>query len=546
MANNLTVTNIAQQIDQAADYYPPATYLGTAGGYAAVASRLTTYNEWTYNADSLADQYIALSAVPQRGRNPKIFAIGVIPPSADVTGRILDRSASINSVADVPPYVPTTGQPGNPSGDRSAYVKSLLEYACNPPRGRGENDPTYQQVTEGRDVGKAQKSYSSCGDLAHWILYRLGVRSDFVNRNENKGWKDQANISKLAFSPAAEVPSASTQYKPGDIIIIWSEANGSDAHAIVVSEQTGANKLETGEYGQPGGAIKNRTIKIKDGVPYMGNRKVQRIIPLEKVLAMAREKGELADVQLPNGSGPPQDTENTKWDGKTAAQAREMQEKTANTPLVDVVREMFTAAQKAQILDLSNAIESMKNVPPLRMMVNPSSVGTKAEKIVADSGWSRNGGTIVEHWGNNQEKLSASGKLAGFYAIDFLNATGPGLTRTARNFSQSWQNFQSMVAFYANNGGIHLQDPTTNNAERNLSILGSIYIYYDGILHIGSFDTLSVSESDTSPHTVDYSFEFTVRASFLLDNPVNDSNNYGVSTPSNAAQNPTVASFSGR
>lgn len=546
MASTPTITNIAQQIEQAADYYPPATYLGTGGGYAAVASRLTTYNEWTHNADSLADRYIPLSAVTQRSRNQKVFAIGVIPPSADVTGRILDRSASVNSVADVPPYVPTTGQSGNTPTDRAAYVKSLLEYACNPPRGRGENDPTYQQIVEGRDVGKYQKSYSSCGDLAHWMLYRLGVRSDFVNRNENKGWKDQANISKLAFCPAAEVATASTQYSPGDIIIIWSEANGSDAHAIVVSEQTGPTKLQTGEYGQPGGAIKNRNIKTKDGLAYMGDRRIQRVIRLEKVLELAREKGELSDVQLPNGLGVPQNTETTKWDGKTASQAREMQEKTANTPLVDVVREMFTAAQKAQILDLSNAIESMKNVPPLRMMVNPSSFSVKAEKIVADSGWSRNGGTIVEHWGNNQEKLSMSGKLAGFYAIDFLNATGPGLTRTARNFSQSWQNFQSMVAFYANNGGIHLQDPTTNNAERNLSILGSIYIYYDGILYIGSFDTLSVSESDTAPHTVDYNSEFTVRAAFLLDNPVNDSNNYGVSTPSNAAQNPTVATFSSR
>jgi hypothetical protein len=542
MAENGLPTGIAAQIEQSADYYPPSTYMGT-GGYSVVAASLTHYNEFTFNSDSLADQYIALSAVTQRGRNPKVFAIGVIPPSANVTGNLLDRSASaVNQVADQPDYIGTTGQTSTSAKTRADFVAGLLEYACNPPKGRSEKDPIYQQITEGRDVGKAQASYSSCGDLAHWMLYRLGVRSPYVNRDENKGWKAQVNVSNLAFSPAAKVPNNDTVYKPGDIIVIWSEANGSDGHVIVVKEQTTAGKIQTGEYGQPGGAIKNRTIKESDdGRPIMGNRIVQRYLPLDDVLALAQQNGELADVTLPNEGKVTVESE-TKWNGKDAAQAREIQEKTANTPLVDVVLERYTAAQKAQILDMQNTLAAIQNVPPLRMLVNPSSFSVKGEKIVADSGWSRNGGTIVEHWGNNQEKISASGKLAGFYAVDSLNAVGPGLTRTAKNFSQSWQNFQSLMAFYANNGGVHLNDPTTNNQERNLSIVGSIYIYYDGILYIGSFDNLSVSESDTTPHTADYSFEFTVRAAFLLDNAVSDSRNYGAVTPSNGTQ-PVTASL---
>jgi hypothetical protein len=351
------------------------------------------------------------------------------------------------------------------------------------------------------------------------MLYRMGVRSDYVNRSENKGWKAQKNISNLASSPAAEVPTTGTQYKAGDIAIIWSESNGTDAHTFVVMGQTG-DQLQVAEYGQPGGAVHNRTIKIQNGKPFIGNRQIQRVVPLDKAIELARQSGELDSVGLPNKEfGYPED--NPKWDGIVAGDARRILEKTANTPLsADDISAQFTAAQTAQILLIQKAIEGMENTPPLRLMVNPQSFSVKGEKIVSDSGWSRNGGTIVEHWGNGQEKISASGKVAGFYAIDIFNGVSPGLTRMARNASQSWQNFQSLQLFYANNAGVHTIDTTTSaNMERNLAMLGSIYIYYDSIMYIGAFDSFSVTESDVTPHTVDYSFEFTVRAAFLLDSP---------------------------
>jgi hypothetical protein len=273
------------------------------------------------------------------------------------------------------------------------------------------------------------------------------------------------------------------------------------------------------EYGQPGGAIHNRTIKTQNGKPFIGNRQIQRVIPLDKAIELARQSGELDSVGLPNKEfGYPED--NPKWDGIVAGDARRILEKTANTPLsADDISAQFTAAQTAQILLIQKAIEGMENTPPLRLMVNPQSFSVKGEKIVSDSGWSRNGGTIVEHWGNGQEKISASGKVAGFYAASILDGTGPGITRMARNASQSWQNFQSLQLFYANNGGVHTTDATSSTLERNLTMVGSIYIYYDSILYIGAFDSFSISESDTTPHTADYSFEFTVRAAFLLDNP---------------------------
>lgn len=68
------------------------------------------------------------------------------------------------------------------------FVGQLLSYACGRfDSGRNEDDPIYQGVTEGRDVPPFREKYSSCGDLAHWLLFRLGSRLEMINRKEHLG-----------------------------------------------------------------------------------------------------------------------------------------------------------------------------------------------------------------------------------------------------------------------------------------------------------------------------------------------------------------------
>jgi hypothetical protein len=88
----------------------------------------------------------------------------------------------------------------------------------------------------------------------------------------------------------------------------------------------------------------------------------------------------------------------------------------------------------------------------------------------------------------------------------------------ARNFSKGYQNFLSLYLLYRNNAGLYLPDLGVEK-RLNLSVVGTVYIYYDNILYLGSFDSFNVTEDDTKPFTLDYTFEFTVRATFLLDNP---------------------------
>src|SRR6186713_653784 len=73
----------------------------------------------------------------------------------------------------------------------------LLDYAVCGDRGRNESDKVYDSITEHRDRGVMRAKYSSCGDLGHWLVYRLGCRETWVNRAENGGWRVGLNVNLL-------------------------------------------------------------------------------------------------------------------------------------------------------------------------------------------------------------------------------------------------------------------------------------------------------------------------------------------------------------
>jgi hypothetical protein len=171
-----------------------------------------------------------------------------------------------------------------------AFANELVSYACGRwTGGRSEDDPVYQQVTEGRDVGAARRTYSSCADLAHWLLYRLGSRVDFINRKEHNGWKVGVNVSALAFSPVAEVATETDQYQAGDVLVIWSKPDGTDAHVMIALEHSGST-LVTGEYGQPGGAVREHHL----AQPLLvGRRKIHRVLRLQRVCQVSEQQHKL-------------------------------------------------------------------------------------------------------------------------------------------------------------------------------------------------------------------------------------------------------------
>jgi hypothetical protein len=511
-----TTPSIAKQIENTADYFPPATYSGTGYAYGVPASYLTYYNELVVAADTLSEQFVPLSSVPSKGRNPKLFAIGVIPPSANISGRLLSRTSTVNNLV-TPVYDQKAGNAGafppypgklKPlTVDQKNQMFGKFSYTPNPTA----NNPEGVKITDDWaaknlvtvDIPQLAKFGSSQATFHKAVASQFQA---FFKGIESAGLMDQLLSFGGSYNPRFVRGSNSTL--------------SPHAWGTAVDINQGYNPLGQKPVAE---GVKGSTVAF---VPIANSVGLVWGGTFGRPDAMHFEAGAIYDVPAPDllpSSQAVEGDNSTAWDQNAAAAANDAQrflEKLANTPLTsEDIGSQFTAAQTAQIKVIKDAVEAMANTPPLRLLVNPQSFSTKGEKIVSDSGWSRNGATIIEHWGNGQEKISASGKVAGFFAADIANSSGPGITRMARNASQSWQNFQSLQLFYANNGGIYTTDATSSTLERNLTMVGSIYIYYDSILYMGAFDSFTVTESDTTPHTVDYSFEFTVRAAFLLDSP---------------------------
>jgi hypothetical protein len=166
----------------------------------------------------------------------------------------------------------------------------LLDVATDGAKGRPESDPVYKRITENRDFGAG---YSSCGDLCHWLLFRLGVRLPFINRNEAGVWKTGLNISRLVWNASmARGTAAGEIYEPGDILAIWNKPSGTDAHVLVVRSHTDG-KVHSSDYGQPGGAQRVREMTGR----VLGDRVVMRVLKLRDVLRIASDQGALTDYQ---------------------------------------------------------------------------------------------------------------------------------------------------------------------------------------------------------------------------------------------------------
>lgn len=180
---------------------------------------------------------------------------------------------------------------------------ALCEWACGYDNGRSKDDPVYRLVTENRDgPGPEQrKHYSSCADLGHFLLMRLGVREKWINRTDDGTfgpWMPGANVSLLWGSscPIDSVPDADWQPEPGDILILWN--TGNDAHVCVAIAPLEQGRLKTANYGAGGmspsaipGAKLGSNKLIWDGKHWVyGSKIVQRCLKLKDIISVVSVK----------------------------------------------------------------------------------------------------------------------------------------------------------------------------------------------------------------------------------------------------------------
>jgi hypothetical protein len=148
-----------------------------------------------------------------------------------------------------------------------AIAQALLLQAVNDEHGRDEGDSFYKIVTENRDGPSPlmRAKYSSCADLAHWLLRSLGVRADWLNRNDDgdaQPWRSGVNLNWLCARPIGKCPLATRKLggepAPGDVFV---ENNVYGGHVFCAVDYVAkTDTLISAEYGQPGGKLKTRSL----------------------------------------------------------------------------------------------------------------------------------------------------------------------------------------------------------------------------------------------------------------------------------------------
>lgn len=538
MADNKTPPQrIYRQIEEAADFYGPAVY-----------NRLTQDNaHFLVEPDPAAGEFIPISQAAISGQNAKMFVVGILPPTANVTGNLLDRSATTGGIHSPPPIpaasagLPTSAageQPKNWKQYTPEQLRASLAEAYRMHYGKYPSEAQlalmFAQVSVETGSGASAKSMGAPNyNLGSVHSYDGGLKyadppgtepklpppKDKIPRAPKKsnavarGYGERENSYFLG----TDYELAADGSKRWFYVYFESYASLDEA-ALEQVQILGRNgPIADTPQGFAERLAPNRVGDQPGPGAYYGVPVSQYAAGLR--MRVAEYKKRFPTPYQPGGDG------STSWqkDGKAAAStAKETIDSTAGTS-IDLRAQTLARlmdAQAAAIKQTQAKIEDMAKMPPLRLIVNPASFSVSSEKLVSDGNQGRYG-PIVEHWGDQQDKIEGSGKIAAFYALDANGGQGgPGLTRTARNLSESYRNLMSLYLIYKNNGTLWF-DPTPeggDSVEQTLSLVGSVYIYYDNTLYIGSFDNFSINESDDKPFTLDYSFNFTVRYTFLLDN----------------------------
>lgn len=164
--------------------------------------------------------------------------------------------------------------------------------------------------------------------------------------------------------------------------------------------------------------------------------------------------------------------------------------------------------------DIAQQLDTILKSPPITFYINPSSFAvtyTKKHQFTERTRY----GYIYQAWGEDQPKISVSGRIGSFVAGkgNPAIAVPTGHQFATKLDSASFQQLMALLTLYKNNGYIY--DLLGKSNAHHL--VGCIAIEYDGFTYFGHFESFEWGYEET--HTaggMTYSFQFTV--SRMYDN----------------------------
>lgn len=187
--------------------------------------------------------------------------------------------------------------------------------------------------------------------------------------------------------------------------------------------------------------------------------------------------------------------------GPTVQQSLNGSGNTQNTTITPAMSNDLSA------LSILLQVKRLMAVPPLLMLINPTSMSVQYAKIAQFQERSRKG-YIYQAWGEELIKISFSFTIGAYYTGNPSGAPNlpSGMQRASRRDSASFQQLMSMLTIFQSAG--YIQD-TIQKSKAHLMI-GNIAIEYDQRTYVGHFDTFSFSEEENQQNGgLQFEMEFT-------------------------------------
>lgn len=193
-----------------------------------------------------------------------------------------------------------------------------------------------------------------------------------------------------------------------------------------------------------------------------------------------------------------------------------------------------TRANQAAVSDLMQALDVIVQLnrilatPPLTLLINPESLQINYTKKQSYQDRNRFN-YIFQSWGEEQVRLSVSGRSAGFVVGSGggepisggqvqETPSVSGYQYASKWDSAAWQNLMALFSFYRNNGYVY--DTAGRPRSEAHLFIGNIEIAYDQWVYVGNFENFSYQYEEDKQHgAVAFSFEFNV--SFMFDRSQN-------------------------
>lgn len=151
-------------------------------------------------------------------------------------------------------------------------------------------------------------------------------------------------------------------------------------------------------------------------------------------------------------------------------------------------------------VDIASQLDAMLKVPPLTLLINPTSFSTKYAKIQQFSQRTRNG-FLRQDWGEEQPVLSISGIIGAFIA------GGTGVQFASKRNSAAYQNLMALFGFYRHAGYIY--DTVYNSNAYHM--VGALAIEYDQWVYVGQMNSFSWGYEEANQHgNIGFEIEFQV------------------------------------